>query len=82
MDKRGNKWYWWLGAILLIIWAIASAIVSLIREPNISNSGIVYEIFYTLDFSIYPLTLLMVWGLDPYVKKLARLKSFDVVPTI
>ena len=22
-------------------------------EPNISNSRIVYEIFYTLDFSIY-----------------------------
>jgi len=29
MDKRGNKWYWWLG-YLLIIWAIVSAIVSLI----------------------------------------------------
>ena len=39
MDKRGNKWYWWLG-YLLIIWAIVSAIVSLIRgEPTLVIVG-------------------------------------------
>ena len=39
MDKRGNKWYWWLG-YLLIIWAIASAIVSLIPgEPTLVIVG-------------------------------------------
>ena len=39
MDKRGNKWYWWLG-YALIIWAIASVIVSLISgEPTLVLIG-------------------------------------------
>ena len=39
MDKRGNKWYWWLG-YLLIIWAVVSLIVSLISgEPTLVIVG-------------------------------------------
>ena len=39
MDKRGNKWYWWL-AYLVVIWIIASVIYSLIAgEPTLVIVG-------------------------------------------
>ena len=39
MDKRSNKWYWWLG-YFIAIWIIASILVSLISgEPTIVLIG-------------------------------------------
>ena len=39
MNKRGNKWYWWL-AYAVVIWIIVSVFVSLISgEPTIVLIG-------------------------------------------
>ena len=39
MDKRGNKWYWWLGYTILL-WGFPSIVVSLISgEPTLVLIG-------------------------------------------
>lgn len=39
MDKRGNKWYWWLG-YTIILWLVVSVIYSLIAgEPTLVIVG-------------------------------------------
>ena len=39
MDKRSNKWYWWLGYAILL-WIFASIVVSLISgEPTLVLVG-------------------------------------------